>query len=70
MFGKVYINGIKYELTGDPDFEYEGNQQVGYVTMIRADEAVCIAKYNTEDEEFIDGFSNPIEVFVAAEPWE
>jgi len=70
MFGKVYINGVEYELTGDPEFEYKDSQEVGYVTMIRADEAVCIAKYNTEDEEFIDGFGNPIDIFVAAEPWE
>ena len=70
MFGKVYIDGVEYELTGNPEFEYEGGQEVGYVTMVRADEAVCIVKYNTEDEEFIDGFSNPIRLDVVAEPWE
>lgn len=70
MFGKVYINGVEYELTGDPEFEYEGNQEFGYVTMIREDEAVCIAKYKTEDEELPDDLSNPIDNLVVAEPWE
>lgn len=70
MFGKVYINGTAYELTGNPEFEFEGNQEVGYVTMVREDEAVCIAKYNTEDEELPDALDSPIRLDVVAEPWE
>lgn len=70
MFGKVYIDGVEYELTGDPEFVYEGSQEFGCVTLIRADEAVCIAEYETEDEEFPNGFSNPVRLDVVAEPWE
>lgn len=70
MFGKVYIDGVEYELTGNPEFEYEGSQEVGFVTMIREDEAVCIAKYNTKDEELPNDLGNPIRVDVVAEPWE
>ena len=70
MFGKVYINGTAYELTGTPEFGFEGNQEVGYVTMIREDEAVCNAKYNTEDEELPDALDKPIRLDVVAEPWE
>lgn len=70
MFITIYINGVKYDTVGDPEFEFEGNQEFGYVTMIRADEAVCIAKYKTEDEELPDDLSNPIDNLVVAEPWE
>lgn len=68
MFGTVIIKGEEYELTGNPSFEMENGKEVAYVTMYQGEDGVFIAKYLTENEEFINGFSNPISIEMVAGP--
>lgn len=64
MWGKIKIKGVTYELTGDPEFE----DGFAYVTLIREDEAVFIAKYKAVgDDELPNNLSFPIENVMVAD---